>query len=243
MLNVMVATINVCLGNWDDALRAVTGEFQIELARMAYLPQMARIQAGRGDHEALRRTLELAVGFGESKNFEYAYGPPVAQSIALNALGDHRGALETSLSIAISGSEVANEDRRDAYVEAGLAALALGDQTTVQRLIDFVDGMPPAMRSPLLRAGAARFSGLLAQRQGNSRRADERLQAATRELREIEAPFVLGQVLLEHAEVLFAAEPEAEAEPLLAEATAIFERLRAAPWLARASSLSAQAAA
>jgi class 3 adenylate cyclase/predicted ATPase len=243
MLSLMVATSHVGLGNWNEALQFGIGDIQIELARMGYLPQLARIQAGRGDLDGLRNTLELAVGFADSKNIEYASGPPVARAIALNALGDPRSALDTALPIAISGSEVANEDRREAYVEAGLAALALDDQTTVERLIDFVAGLAPAMRSPLLRAGAARLRGLLAQNQGDLKLADERLAAAIRELREIEAPFVLGQVLLEHAELLSTAGREDEAAPRLAEATSIFERLRAEPWLARARALATGVAA
>ncbi len=95
------------------------------------------------------------------------------------------------------------------------------------------------MRSPLLRAAAARFAGLLAQRRGDLAVAEERLLAATRELREIEAPFVLGQVLLEHAELLQACGRGDEAAPLKAEATEIFERLRATPWLQRAQAVGA----
>ncbi len=243
MLSLMVATSHVGLGNWDEALRFGIGDIQIELARMGYLPLVARIQAGRGDLDALRNTLELAVGFTGSKNIEYASGPPVARAIALNALGDPSRCARIALPIALSGSEVANEDRREAYVEAGLAALALDDQPTVERLIDFAEGLAPAMRSPLLRAGAARLRGLLAQRRGDLKLADERLAAATRELREIEAPFVEAQVLLEHAELLSAAGREDEAAPRLAEAIAIFERLRAGPWLARAQALATGVAA
>jgi hypothetical protein len=99
------------------------------------------------------------------------------------------------------------------------------------------------MRSPMLRAGAARFAGLLAQRRGELRTADERLAAAVRELRQIEAPFVLGQVLLEHAELLRASARDEEAVPLLTEATEIFERLRAMPWVERAQALGTRVAA
>ena len=149
-------------------------------------------------------------------------------------MGRNAEALKDAIELATSGSEVANEDRREAYVEAGLAALALDEQATVERLIAFVEGLPPAMRSPLLRAGAARFSGLLAQRRGETAQAEERFEAATRELRAIEAPFVLGQVLIEHAELLHACGRDSDAAPLNAEAIVIFERLRAAPWLERA---------
>ena len=103
--------------------------------------------------------------------------------------------------------------------------------------------LPPSMRSPLLRASAARFSGLLAQRRGDPRAAEERLVTAERELREIGAAFFLAQVLVEQAELLRCADRDDDAAPLLAEATATFERLGAAPWLQRARADAAEIAA
>ena len=119
----------------------------------------------------------------------------------MRALGRDTDALGAALPVATGPPEITNETRREAYVEAGLAALALGDETAVTQLIQFVADMPPAARSPLLRAGAARFTGLLAARRGDTNTADEQLTEATSELREIDAPFVLAQVLLEHAEL------------------------------------------
>ena len=237
-LALMVATANVGLGQWDMALElAGTLDATGALTRLGYLPSLARIQAARADTEMLQSTLELAVAEEGSSNTEYGPSATVARAIALNALGRPSEALRAALVVAMSGSEVANEDRREAYVEAGLAALALDDQATVERLIEYVAELPPAMRSPLLRAGAARFGGLLAQRRGDTAEADERLTAATRELRAIEAPFVLGQVLVEHAELLHAYGRDTDAAPLKAEAVVIFERLRAAPWLQRAQAV------
>jgi hypothetical protein len=92
------------------------------------------------------------------------------------------------------------------------------------------------VRSPLLRAGAARFAGLLAARRGEQDAADERLSAAIAQLREIEAPFVLAQVLLEHAELCGDREQADEAR-------ATFERLGATPWLDRCRILATEAAA
>jgi hypothetical protein len=99
--------------------------------------------------------------------------------------------------------------------------------------------MPLVMRTPLLRAGAARFAGLLADRRNDTEAADEQLEAATRELRAIDAPFVLAQVLLEHAELLHADGRDEATAPLLREATEIFTRLRATPYLDRAQALGA----
>ncbi len=167
--------------------------------------------------------------FGGSSNLEYAAGPPVARAIALRALGRDSEALEAALPIAIGPPEIINELRREAFAEAGLAALAVGDEVTIKRLIEFVAELPPALRSPLLRAGAARFAGLLAARGATPRPQTSAWPQPSRELREIEAPFVLAQVLLEHAELLLAAGRDDEAASPLAEAIEIFSRLRATP--------------
>ena len=241
LISLMITTAEVARGHWDalPELDETGLPASSELMRLGFLSPLARVQAGRGDHEALRRTLAIATERGGSTNIEFAAGPAVARTIALRALGHPAEALETALPVATSGPEVANEDRREAYLEAGLAALELGDEQNVKRLVDYVAELPPALRSPLLRAGAARLEGLLASRHGDMRKADERLMAATRELREIEAPFILAQVLLDHAELLRGAGRGEEAAPLLAEAKAIFERLGASPWLERLEGLGA----
>jgi tetratricopeptide (TPR) repeat protein len=245
LLLLMTLGARVGLGRWDEALELINRELDAtsELLRLAYYPHIARIHAARGDQTELDEVLELGTRAGGSTNAEFAWGATLARVIALGAMGRHREVLDAALPIATAGTEVANEDRREAYMEAGTAALALDDQAAAERLVEFVANIPPAMRSPLLRAGAARFAGLLAQRRGEVRTADERLAAAVRELRQIEAPFVLGQVVLEHAELLGASGRDDEAAPLLTEATEIFERLRATPWLERAQALGTRVAA
>jgi tetratricopeptide (TPR) repeat protein len=244
-LELMVNTARVALGRWDELPGLETDALSAMgvLVRNGYLPLTARVQAARGDVPALERTLALADAATGSANVEYAAGPLVARAIALRALGRDAEALEVALPIATGGADVINEDRREAYVEAGLAALALGDEATVERLVAVAAELPPVHRSPLLRSGAARFAGLLAWRRGDVGAAEERLATAVRELDEIEAPFNLAQVQLEHAQILTAAGREDEAAPLLAEARATFARLGAAPWLERADAPTADVAA
>ncbi|MGH2869315.1 MAG: ATP-binding protein, partial [Solirubrobacteraceae bacterium] len=242
LLNVMVVTAAVGQGDWDAAAAFRANSAGGELLALASLPARARIQAGRGDLEVLAETLREAEGV-ETANREFGRAPVVAQAIALNAFGRPAEALEAALPVAVSGVETANEDRREAYIEAGHAALALGDEATVERLVTFVAELPPSMRSPLLRASAARFAGLLAQRRGDLRTAEEAMITAERHLREIGAAFFLAQVLVEQAELLRCADRDDEAAPLLAEATTTFERLGAAPWLQRARTDAAEIAA
>jgi class 3 adenylate cyclase/tetratricopeptide (TPR) repeat protein len=246
LLTLMIAAARIALGQWDhlpalesDGLPAT----REPLTRRGYLPALARVQAGRGDWAALERTMARTDELLDTSNVEFAATAPTARAIGLRALGRDAEALEAALPIAVSGPEIANEDRREAYLEAGLAALALDDEATVERLVSYVQELPPAMRSPLLRSGAARFEGRLAARRGDTRAAEERLATAARELADVEARFNLAQVLLDHAEVLHLAGQEDGVQPLLEEALTIFDRLGATPWLERAEALRSAVAA
>jgi class 3 adenylate cyclase/tetratricopeptide (TPR) repeat protein len=241
-LSSLIASAKVAMGQWDGLPElSDAGELPFSgLARLAYMPALARVTAARGDTGALREILKLAGEHAGSSNIEYAAAPVVALAIALRALGRDTEALQAAVPIAIGPPEIPNEDRREAYVEAGLSALAVGDERAVEQLAEFVADLPPVKRSPLLRAGAARFTGLLAARRGDTDIAGEQLNEATRELRAIDAPFVLAQILLEHAEVLHADGRDDQAAPLLIEATEIFTRLRATPYLERAQTLHRQ---
>jgi class 3 adenylate cyclase/tetratricopeptide (TPR) repeat protein len=242
MLTVMVATAQVALGRWDEVPKLTdAGELPFAgLQQLGYAPALARVHAARGDTETLQHILTLAGKVEGSSNIELAASPTVARAIALRALGHNTEALQTALPVATGPPEIPNEMRREALIEAGLAALAIDDEQAVKQLIEFIAHMPPARRTPLLRAGAARFTGLLAARRGDSKQADEQLADAIRELRQIDTPYVLAQVLLEHAELMHADGRDHEGAPLLTEATAILTRLGATPYLERAQKLHLQ---
>jgi tetratricopeptide (TPR) repeat protein len=240
MLLVMTAAANVGLGRWDGLPEIEEGGLLARsgLPLLGYLPHFARVHAARGNTAELSRALALA-NTQESANVEYAQAPVVARAIVLRATGQSREALEAALPVALGPDAFANEDRREAIVEAGLAALELDDEATVERLIEFINARSPALRPPLLRAAAARLAGLLAARRGDLRVAEERLDTAAGELREVGAAFLLAQVLLEQAELLVRTQRGEEAAALLVEASSIFERLHARPWVDRARSIDA----
>jgi predicted ATPase len=119
-------------------------------------------------------------------------------------------------------------------LEVGLdAACELGNRPKLDELLGFVESLPPGEATPSLRVLGARFAARRATLDGDSTTADAGFAAAAEILREIETPFELAVVLLEHAEWFHATGRGTEAEPLLDEARAIFERLRAVPWLER----------
>jgi class 3 adenylate cyclase/predicted ATPase len=231
ILSLLIDTARVGLGDWDSfSIDAYDAASQVPA-----LPLWARIAAARGDRDGLAQVLAAAERSGELFDVERAPIQAISRAIALRGLGRDADALAVALPIALSGKGIVNEIRREAMLEAGLAALALDDEDAVARLIDFVAEYPPALRTPLLRSHAARFAGHLAARRGETGEADRRFAEAARAAREVEAGFVLGQILLDHGELLVAAGRPERAEELLDEARAIFGRLRAAPYLQRAS--------
>jgi class 3 adenylate cyclase/tetratricopeptide (TPR) repeat protein len=239
VLTVIIATAQVAMGRWDEVPKLTdTGELPFTgLPQLLYLPSLARVHEARGEIETLQQILTLAGEHTGSSNVQGGSAANVARAIALRALGQNAEALETAMPVATGPPEISNEARREALVEAGLAALAVGDEHAVHQLIESIAAMPPATRTPLLRAGEARFAGLLASRHGDTKKANERLADAIRELRQIDAPYALAQVLLEHAELMHADGRDHEAAPLLTEATATLTRLGATPYLERAQKL------
>ena len=113
------------------------------------------------------------------------------------------------------------------------AAFVLGDDAKVDELLALVEGLPPGDSTPSLRAIGARFSARRAALKGDEETAAAGFAAAARIFREIEMPFELAVVLLEHAEWLTGTDGSEDVGPLVREAGEIFERLRATPYVER----------
>jgi hypothetical protein len=111
--------------------------------------------------------------------------------------------------------------------------LATTDVAKVDELLAFIERVPPGELTPFLRAVGARFAARRAVLRGDGETAGAGFLAAARIFREIEAPFEIAVVLLEHAEWLTSEGRVEEAELVAAEARDIFERLRATPYLER----------
>jgi hypothetical protein len=123
------------------------------------------------------------------------------------------------------------------YVKEGLvvaleASLELGDIARAERLLALVDGRPTASRPHFLRAHTFRFRARLADVKGDED-ADRLFRQAAGLFRELSIPFYMAVAELEHGEWLLRERRADEAEPLLAEAREIFERLEAKPWVER----------
>jgi tetratricopeptide (TPR) repeat protein len=244
LLRALEAHVLAMLGRWDEVIEGGVPVVETRgLAALAVLPSVARVQAGRGDLEGLERTGELAAEWLGSANMEFRAAAVVAQTIVANAQGRPEEALELGAPVAMGGTDISAEDRKDAYLEACQAALTLGERDRLDEFIAHVEGLPPGAAPPSLRAEATRFAGLLAASDGDVEGGLRRLRAASATLRELGCRFLLAQALVEQGELLRQADRGDEAAPLVQEARGIFAELRAVPWLERAERALASAPA
>ena len=122
---------------------------------------------------------------------------------------------------------------REGFVIGAEAALALDDLEAVDALLAVPEGFGQSDLTPSWRGQVDRLTARLASERGELDRVEPKFKAAAAYFQEINTPYWLAVTLAEHAEWLFGQDRVNEAEPLLAEARAIFERLKARPWLER----------
>ncbi|HEX6763357.1 MAG TPA: adenylate/guanylate cyclase domain-containing protein [Gaiellaceae bacterium] len=217
------------LGRWDEAYAAASEFTQEQVdtggTMLSLLQSAVEIDVQRGDLEGARRMLQMFSRLEHSPDRQ-EFGALLGTRAALRRA---EGRLDEALAGAEQAVDVASMFGIDSQIgkqgvcEALEAAFALGDTGKVEQLIGSIDTIPPGTRPPYLDAMARRFRAkLVADPQG--------LGTATARFRELELPFQVAVTLLEHAEL----GRSSESEPLLAEATEIFERLGATPWIERA---------
>jgi tetratricopeptide (TPR) repeat protein len=231
------------LGAWDELETMITQLpedrwSEIRQAWPAILQFGATVRSFRGradDAEALLRRcadMESSADLQERQSFH------VGRAILLLMAKDAAQALEAA-ELALAAREamgMAQENTKQAFVTAAEAALELEDLDKVEELLTMVEALPPGHSSQFLQAQASRFRAHLAGRRGEAHEADRLFKRATGLFRELALVFYLALTQLEHAEWLSSQGRTADAEPLVAEAREIFERLGATPWLERAGS-------
>ncbi|MDP9232319.1 MAG: AAA family ATPase [Actinomycetota bacterium] len=127
---------------------------------------------------------------------------------------------------------ITQEYSKQSFVTAVEAALALGDLGKAEELLGAVESLPLGRRPQFLRAQCSRFRARLAH---DASEVERHYKGASGLFRELAVPFYLAVTVLEHGEWLIGQGRSDEADPLLAEAREIFERLEATPWLERAT--------
>jgi class 3 adenylate cyclase/predicted ATPase len=231
------------LGRWDDLLASIAELPQEKWfeARQAFGTTVsvgAVVNAHRGNLEEAGRIVTLFEAMGHSADVQerasYACGRAVlvqAQGNSADALRLANDALEAARAMGYTQEYV-----KEAFVVAVQAAFELDDLAGVEERLTTVEGLPPGRSSQFLQAHVRRFRARLAAKRGKPERVDDLFKGAIGLFRELSIPFYLAVTELEHGEWLAAEGRAEEADPLLAEAHSIFERLDASPWLARTTS-------
>ncbi len=224
-------------GDWEEALQ-LADQFPDEARSSASTnfpaETLARIHVERGDLDQARALAVPLEGREESADLGDRGYAALALAALARADGRHDEALaagqEALRALRASGSP---GTAVEGFAEAGNAALALGDLGKVDELLDECERLEPVVRTMYLDAHAARLRAHLAERRGERARADDSFETAIALFGELGVPFWLAVTLLEHGEPLLASGRADGAEPLLAEAQEIFERLGVRPWLER----------
>jgi class 3 adenylate cyclase/tetratricopeptide (TPR) repeat protein len=221
----------VLLGRWEDALsRAAEVEslaMPMEYVENLLLP-LGEVYCQRGNLQEARAHLESHASARESEDIQVRIGYAVIEAGVLRTEGSFREALEVAETVVASRSELGMTflTVKLGLLEALECAFALGDFDKERELLGIIEELRPGDRPPLLEAHAHRFRARL---EGN----EAGFQEATQLFRRLDMPFYLAVTLLEHGEWLIGQGRPSETEPLHAEASAIFERLEATPWLDR----------
>jgi tetratricopeptide (TPR) repeat protein len=219
-------------GGWQDALAVYAelpgGEMGVVSTLASVLSGVLEVLVHRG---RIEEASELRSRFGRLEGSMDLQDRSIlaASKAALHfAEGRHAEALEAGAEAAGLAPDLGpgQQGVKQGFVWAVEAALALGERERANELLAAVEGLAPGLRPPMLEAHAHRFHGRLDAGEGG-------FKTAAARFRELEIPFWLAVTQLEHSEWLATQGRAEEAEPLLAEAREIFERLEATPWLAR----------
>ena len=216
------------LGEWDEAIAGWDAE-----DNLAY-PILDPF-VHRGDRDEAGRLVERFRDQTDLQEPQSRAGLRVAESFLFIADGRMREALVAADEVIALRTTLglAQNAVKFSLAQALEAAFALGDREKADELLALLEAQPPGALTPSLRAVGARFGARRAALDGDDTTASAAFLAAAEIYHEMETPFELAVVRLEHAEWLAGNGRAAEAESLLDEARATFERLRATPWLER----------
>jgi predicted ATPase/class 3 adenylate cyclase len=221
----------VLLGRWEEALeRAAQMEVVESLsAPKQLLAHLIEIDCWRGNLDSARARLGEFEGLSGAEDIQGATAYALHEAQLLRIEGKPEAALAALDAVLEARSELGITflTVKLGFVEALESASALADSAKLDELLGIIEGLRPGERPPLLEAHAYRF---------RARQSGEEAGFTTAEakFRELGLPFWLALTQLEHAEWLIGESRAEEAEPLLAEAREIFERLEARPYLERA---------
>jgi class 3 adenylate cyclase/tetratricopeptide (TPR) repeat protein len=225
------------LGRWREALEraAQLATMHASPFAMSEIIEAAPVLCEQGKVDEVDAIMQGQEWQGTAEQAELAAGYRAVEARVLRARarpGEALAAAENG--IAIRGTvSLTSAYLKRCYVEALEAAFELDDLAKVESLLVTIDSHYPGERTPSLEAQRFRLHARLDARRGVSAGVDRGYRVAERIFGELGLVFALAATQLEHGEWLIAEGRGADAEPLLAAAQEVFERLEAAPWLAR----------
>jgi tetratricopeptide (TPR) repeat protein len=224
------------LGRWDEALAAGADAAELASTPWAELSilDLCQIHCARGDAPAARALFDTFNRGRESPDAQIWSAHAGTELIVLLGEGNHSDALACGERVLTARDQMGVNDWviKMAIANTIEAALVTGNVAKAREVLAILDGLRPGELTPMLAAIRARYRARIAAVTGEGNPGENFGKAETH-YREVGTPFFLAVTLLEHAEWLIKTGQDAEAEPLLAEARATFERLKAAPWLER----------
>jgi class 3 adenylate cyclase/tetratricopeptide (TPR) repeat protein len=224
---------------------AMSGRWEEALAIYQEMPE-DQLRTNSALSSVLSGVLEILIHQGRIEDagslfalLEYLQGVPEIQDRAIQggaraallcAEGRYRDAFEAGADTARYAVDLGagQQGVKQALVWAVASALALGENARAGELLEMIEELPPGLRPPFLEAQAHHFRARMNDEEAG-------FKTAAGGFREYNFPFWLAVTELEHGEWLVRHDRAADAEPLLAEARAIFEQLGARPWLERAA--------
>jgi class 3 adenylate cyclase/tetratricopeptide (TPR) repeat protein len=235
-----LAYASYALGAWDDVLdrRDQLPQEDWTRARLAYgtiLLSAVPVCVHRGRLEEARRMVSVGDAFQHSADVQERTVYGVAKAHILHAEGDHASALR-AVGAAFAEREglgIAEEAIKESFALAVQVALELDRLDSAEELLAVVERLPPGLHTQFFDAQVSRFRASVAARQGNAEEAERLFKGAAALFRELAFPFYLAVTRLEHGEWLAVGGRADEAQPVLAEARELFERLDARRWLDR----------
>ena len=221
-------------GAWDDALATA--------AEMPYGSPFVRllVLSGGVHHARSRRAGRARRGACGLRRHRGPENSPDLQArgfalLARASLHRAEGTLTEARADAQAAYPLLAAHAQQYSAEAGAelceASFRLGELEPVEQLLGEWAAFTPARRPLSLQGQEARIRGRLAGLEGDTELVERQYMLAVRAFREVGYVFWLAVSLLEHGEWLAGAARADEARPMLDEATALFEQMKARPWL------------
>lgn len=227
-------------GDWDQVVAReddlpIEDWTRVRIAFATLLTALVPTRVHRGEVDAARRFRDRFAELEASADLQEQAQVHFAEATLDLADGRFGDALRNAL--ASLGTKEANgiayEAVKEAFVVAVEAALALDDVDRAEELLSVVDELPPGHRPRFLQAHSLRFRGRMAARRDDAEQAERNFASAVALFRELGLPFYLAVTLVEQGEWLSTQTRLDEVVVVAGEASEIFERLQAAPWLER----------